>query len=72
MFSSGDFVVYVDYGIGCYYGLEVIMVVGVVYECISLEYVEKVKLYLLVENIEFLLKYGYDEGLFDCLGGGVW
>ena len=37
-----------------------------------LEYAESSKLYLPVENIELLSRYGHDEGLLDKLGGGAW
>ena len=37
-----------------------------------MEYAENAKLYLPVENIELLSKYGHDEGLLDRLGGGAW
>ena len=70
--SPGDLVVHVDHGIGRYKGLEVIMAAGAAHECISLEYAEKSRLFLPVENIELLSKYGHDEGLLDWLGGGAW
>ncbi|WP_370227237.1 transcription-repair coupling factor [Cognatishimia sp.] len=70
--SPGDLVVHVDHGIGRYHGLEVITAAGAAHECISLEYAEKAKLYLPVENIELLSKYGHDEGFLDRLGGGAW
>ncbi|SHK30623.1 transcription-repair coupling factor [Shimia gijangensis] len=70
--SPGDLVVHVDHGIGRYHGLEVITAAGAAHECISLEYAEKSRLYLPVENIELLSKYGHDEGLLDRLGGGTW
>jgi transcription-repair coupling factor (superfamily II helicase) len=70
--SPGDLVVHVDHGIGRYHGLEVITAAGAAHECISLEYAEKARLYLPVENIELLSKYGHDEGLLDRLGGGAW
>ncbi len=70
--SPGDLVVHVDHGIGRYHGLEVITAAGAAHECISLEYAENSKLYLPVENIELLSKYGHDEGLLDRLGGGAW
>ena len=70
--SPGDLVVHVDHGIGRYRGLEVITAAGAAHECISLEYAEAAKLYLPVENIELLSKYGHDEGLLDRLGGGAW
>ncbi|MBO9449523.1 transcription-repair coupling factor [Tropicibacter sp. R16_0] len=70
--SPGDLVVHVDHGIGRYKGLEVITAAGAAHECILLEYAEQAKLYLPVENIELLSKYGHDEGLLDRLGGGAW
>jgi len=70
--TPGDLVVHVDHGIGRYQGLEVIQAAGAAHECILLEYAEAAKLYLPVENIELLTKYGHDEGLLDRLGGGAW
>ncbi|NVO27904.1 transcription-repair coupling factor [Donghicola sp. C2-DW-16] len=70
--TPGDLVVHVDHGIGRYHGLEVITAAGAAHECISLEYAESARLYLPVENIELLSRYGHDEGLLDRLGGGAW
>ncbi|WP_298918229.1 transcription-repair coupling factor [uncultured Roseobacter sp.] len=70
--SPGDLIVHVDHGIGRYKGLEVITAAGAAHECILLEYAEGSKLYLPVENIELLSKYGHEEGLLDRLGGGAW
>ncbi|MBE1282242.1 MAG: transcription-repair coupling factor [Rhodobacteraceae bacterium] len=70
--TPGDLVVHVDHGIGRYKGLEVVTAAGAAHECILLEYAEAAKLYLPVENIELLSKYGHDEGLLDRLGGGAW
>ncbi|WP_417733366.1 transcription-repair coupling factor [Roseovarius sp.] len=70
--SAGDLVVHVDHGIGRYLGLEVITAAGAAHECLVLEYAEAARLYLPVENIELLSKYGHDEGLLDRLGGGAW
>ncbi|WP_299627421.1 transcription-repair coupling factor [uncultured Tateyamaria sp.] len=70
--SPGDLVVHVDHGIGRYQGMEVVTAAGAAHECLLLEYAEKSKLYLPVENIELLSKYGHEEGLLDKLGGGAW
>jgi transcription-repair coupling factor (superfamily II helicase) len=67
-----DLIVHVDHGIGRYLGLEVITAAGAAHECLALEYAEGAKLYLPVENIELLSKYGHEEGLLDRLGGGAW
>ena len=45
---------------------------GAAHECVLLEYAEESKLYLPVENIELLSKYGHETGLLDKLGGGAW
>ncbi|WP_170572003.1 transcription-repair coupling factor [Ruegeria atlantica] len=70
--TPGDLVVHVDHGIGRYLGMEVVTAAGAAHECLLLEYAEQAKLYLPVENIELLSKYGHDEGLLDRLGGGAW
>ena len=70
--TPGDLVVHVDHGIGRYHSMEVITAAGAAHECLVLEYAEKSKLYLPVENIELLSKYGHEEGLLDRLGGGAW
>ena len=70
--SPGDLVVHVDHGIGRFLGLEVVSALGAAHECLTLEYAEGAKLYLPVENIELLSKYGHEEGLLDKLGGGAW
>ncbi|MBZ8119199.1 transcription-repair coupling factor [Roseovarius sp. LXJ103] len=70
--SPGDLIVHVDHGVGRYHGLEVITALGAAHECLVLEYAENSKLYLPVENIELLSKFGHEEGLLDKLGGGAW
>ncbi|MEY8840025.1 DEAD/DEAH box helicase, partial [Cribrihabitans sp. XS_ASV171] len=70
--SPGDLVVHVDHGIGRYRGMEVVQALGAAHEMLLLESAEEAKLYLPVENIELLSKYGHEEGLLDKLGGGAW
>lgn len=70
--SPGDLVVHVDHGVGRFKGMEVITAAGAAHECLLLEYAEDSKLYLPVENIELLSKYGHETGLLDKLGGGAW
>jgi len=70
--SPGDLVVHVDHGVGRYLGLEVITAAGAAHECLLLEYAESSKLYLPVENIELLSRFGHEVGLLDRLGGGAW
>ncbi len=70
--SPGDLVVHVDHGVGRFTGLEVITAMGAAHECVALEYAGGDRLYLPVENIELLSRYGHEEGLLDKLGGGAW
>ncbi|MBB5724037.1 transcription-repair coupling factor (superfamily II helicase) [Loktanella ponticola] len=70
--NIGDLVVHVDHGVGRFMGMEVITAAGAAHECLLIEYAESSKLYLPVENIELLSKYGHDEGMLDKLGGGAW
>ena len=70
--SPGDLVVHVDHGVGRFKALEIISAAGADHECLLLEYAENSKLYLPVENIELLSRYGHEEGLLDRLGGGAW
>ena len=70
--SPEDLVVHVDHGVGRYKGLEVVTALGAAHECLLLEYAGGDRLYLPVENIELLSRFGHEEGLLDKLGGGAW
>ncbi|MDT8855799.1 transcription-repair coupling factor [Paracoccaceae bacterium Fryx2] len=70
--TPGDLVVHVEHGVGRYTGLETITALGAPHACVALEYAEGARLYLPVENIELLSRYGHEEGLLDRLGGGAW
>jgi transcription-repair coupling factor (superfamily II helicase) len=72
--SPGDLVVHADHGIGRYEGLTQIPVSKVPHDCVSLEYARGDKLYVPVENIELLTRYGSEnEGVtLDSLGGEAW
>jgi transcription-repair coupling factor (superfamily II helicase) len=72
--SPGDLVVHADHGIGRYEGLTQIPVSRVPHDCVALEYARGDKLYVPVENIELLSRYGSEsEGVsLDSLGGEAW
>jgi transcription-repair coupling factor (superfamily II helicase) len=72
--SPGDLVVHADHGIGRYEGLTQIPVSKVPHDCVALEYARGNKLYVPVENIELLSRYGSEsEGVtLDSLGGEGW
>lgn len=72
--SPGDLVVHVDHGIGRFERLQTIDVMGAPHDCLLLIYHGGDKLYLPVENIELLSRYGADESdaQLDRLGGTGW
>ncbi|MCB5424655.1 transcription-repair coupling factor [Altererythrobacter sp. CC-YST694] len=72
--NAGDLVVHIDHGIGKYLGLEAIAVGKSQHDCVMLEYAGGDKLYIPVENIDVLTRYGSsDEALpLDRLGGEAW
>ena len=70
--TPGDLVVHLDHGIGRYKGLETVTAAGAPHDCILLEYANNDRLFIPVENIELLSRYGHEEGLLDRLGGGAW
>ncbi len=72
--SPGDLVVHVDHGIGRFEGLKTIEVQGAPHDCLFIMYAGNDRLFLPVENIELLTRYGSDEqgAQLDKLGGGAW
>ncbi|HEX7657482.1 MAG TPA: transcription-repair coupling factor, partial [Sphingomonas sp.] len=72
--SPGDLVVHVDHGIGRYEGLTSIPVGQSPHDCVALEYAGGDKLYVPVENIDVLSRYGSSEdgASLDRLGGEAW
>ncbi|RWQ38928.1 MAG: transcription-repair coupling factor, partial [Mesorhizobium sp.] len=72
--SSGDIVVHSDHGIGRFIGLRTIEAIGAPHDCLEIHYAGDDRLFLPVENIELLSRYGSDstEATLDKLGGGAW
>src|SRR4029077_20938653 len=72
--AAGDLVVHVDHGIGRFVGLRAIEAAGAPHDCLELHYAESAKLFLPVENVELLSRYGSDEtgAELDRLGGVGW
>ncbi len=72
--ATGDIVVHVEHGIGRFVGLQTLEVGGAPHDCLELHYAGDTKLFLPVENIELLSRYGSDQtGVeLDRLGGSGW
>ena len=70
----GDLLVHQDHGIGRYDGLETLTVSGAPHDCLKMLYLGDDKLFVPVENIEVLSRFG-SEGAgvaLDKLGGASW
>jgi transcription-repair coupling factor (superfamily II helicase) len=72
--QPGDVIVHVEHGIGRFVGLRSIAAAGAPHDCLEIHYAGDTKLFLPVENIELLSRYGSDETdvQLDRLGGGAW
>ncbi|MDN2566348.1 transcription-repair coupling factor [Aquibium sp. A9E412] len=72
--SAGDIVVHADHGIGRFVGLRTIEAAGAPHDCLELRYAGDDRLFLPVENIELLSRYGSEasEAVLDKLGGVAW
>lgn len=72
--EPGDLVVHVDHGIGRYEGLQTLDVTGAPHDCVALTYADNARLFVPVENIEVLSRYGGAESSanLDRLGGTGW
>lgn len=72
--TTGDLVVHLDHGIGRYEGLKTLEIQEAPHDCLELMYAGESKLYLPVENIDLLTRYGTDaDGVqLDRLGGAGW
>jgi transcription-repair coupling factor (superfamily II helicase) len=74
MMTPGDLVVHADHGIGRYEGLTTISVGRSPHDCVHIGYAGGDKLYVPVENMDVLSRYGSDsDGVaLDRLGGASW
>jgi transcription-repair coupling factor (superfamily II helicase) len=72
--TPGDLVIHMDHGIGRYVDIKTIDVSGAAHDCVLLTYHGGDKLYVPVENIEILSRYGNEEsdGKLDKLGSAAW
>jgi len=72
--TPGDLVVHIDHGIGRYVGLKTLEVQEAPHDCLEIHYAAASKLYLPVENIDLLTRYGADseDVQLDRLGGAAW
>ncbi|MBZ5757994.1 MULTISPECIES: transcription-repair coupling factor [Rhizobium] len=72
--DEGSIVVHAEHGIGRFVGLRTIEAAGAPHACLELLYADDAKLFLPVENIDLLSRYGSEtsDAQLDRLGGGAW
>ena len=72
--SPDDLVVHVDHGVGRYIGLKTLDLTGAPHDCLQLEYAGGDMIFLPVENIDLISRYGSEESesQLDRLGGAGW
>ncbi len=72
--ASGDLIVHIEHGIGRYDGLETIEVSGAQHECLRIIYDGNDKLFVPVENIDVISRYGSEDNgvALDRMGGAGW
>ena len=72
--SPGDLVVHIDHGVGRFEGLVTITAGGAPHDCLKLAYADNDRLFVPVENIDVLSRFGSEEAgsALDKLGGVGW
>ena len=72
--NAGDLVVHIDHGVGRFEGLETLKAGGILHDCLKLVYAGGDKLFVPVENIEVLSRFGNEDSNVDLdkLGGASW
>ena len=72
--NVGELVVHIEHGICRFLGLENIVAGGVPHDCLKLLFAQNNKLFVPVENIDVISRYGSDDNniQLDVLGGAAW
>lgn len=72
-FNEGDIIVHIEHGIGKFMGLETLVIERIKHDFVKIIYADNDKLFLPVENLELITRYGGgDEIMLDKLGGVAW
>lgn len=72
--TQGDLIVHVEHGVGAYEGLKTLKIADAPHDCLELRYAGGDRIFLPVENIDLISRYGSDgaDGAIDKLGGAGW
>ncbi|MDB5477514.1 MAG: mfd, partial [Alphaproteobacteria bacterium] len=71
---TGDLVVHVEHGVGKFDGLVTLEVDGIAHDCVRIIYADNDKLFIPVESLDVLSRFGSDQNTtaLDRLGGAGW
>lgn len=72
--NIGDLVVHIEHGIGKFDGLVTVTVDGAAHDCVRIVYADNDKLFIPVESLDVLTRFGSDQATatLDRLGGVGW
>lgn len=70
--SEGELIVHKEHGIGMFSNIQTIYVDKIAHDCLKIIYANNDIIYLPVENIDQIKKYGNDDAILDKLGGANW
>lgn len=72
--NVGELVVHIEHGIGKFMGLETVQAGGEPHDCLKILFANDDKLFVPVENIDVITRYGADDEKvqLDVLGGAAW
>lgn len=72
--ETGELVVHVEHGLGRFDGLATLNALGAPHDCLKILYAGGDKLFVPVENIDLISRYGADDDnvMLDTLGGAAW
>ena len=71
-FNEGELVVHIEHGVGRYETIEHVIVDNIQHDCLKIVYAKGDRLFIPVENIGLLKRYGSNEVELDHLGGVSW
>ena len=70
--SESELVIHKEHGIGMFEKIQTIYVDDIAHDCLKIVYANNDILYLPVENIDQIKKYGSNDTILDKLGGVSW
>ena len=70
--TEGELVSHLEHGVAEFAGVETVMVSGQPHDCVKLLYADNDRLYIPVENLDVIKRYGSDDAPLDRLGGLSW